>query len=157
MGRKPFDYSRYSQQKLAAARLMADPDDKSTNKQIAETSGITERQLYRWKEDPEFVELVNHLAKQHMDAFMSTVYRQLQKKVNEGSVKAIELAMKRMGDLIDRKEITAEVSVEQTTLEGATVEDLDKRIAAQEAKLLDTVEVAPDTFEVVSDGLDDVE
>jgi hypothetical protein len=92
-----------------------------------------------------------------MDAFMSTVYRQLQKKVNEGSVKAIELAMKRMGDLIDRKEITAEVSVEQTTLEGATVEDLDKRIAAQEAKLLDTVEVAPDTFEVVSDGLDDVE
>jgi predicted transcriptional regulator len=124
MAKEKFDYSRYTTQQLACARLMADPDAGLTNKEIAEQVGVTDRTIYRWKEDEEFVELVNYLADRYMDSFLSEVYGQLQKAVKKGSVKAIELALKRSGKLIERREVTSDVNVEVVGIESKTTEQI---------------------------------
>lgn len=131
---KEIDYSKYSVEKLEAARLMTNPELKMTNKEIADSVGISERTFYRWKEDREFLDLVNDLSEKYMDAFIPQIYRQLMKSVNSGSVKGIELALKRAGKLIDRKEVSSDSKVELIGIEGKSNDQLLAEIAELERK-----------------------
>jgi predicted nucleic acid-binding protein len=135
--------------------MLVDPEVSYLNKDIAEAVGISERQFYRWKEDSEFTELVNHLNEQLMDTFATDVYKALREKVKKGDVRAIELAMKRMGVLIDRKEIQSDVHVEVEAIAGKSNDQLLAEIADKEGKLLlvDMVETSP--REYVVDTADD--
>lgn len=135
MADKKIDYSQYSQEQLAVARMLANPDVRMTNKEIATAVGITERTLYRYKENREFIDLVNDLADKYMDIYLSDVYRQLQKAVGRGSVKAIELALKRSGKLIDKREVSSDISVKVTPLEGKDNAELLAEIKELERKL----------------------
>lgn len=133
---KDIDYSKYSQQQLSAARLMADPDCRMTNKEIAESVGVSDRTIYRWKEDREFLDLQNDLTDKYMDAFLSEVYRQLQKAVRQGSVKAIELALKRAGRLIEKREVTSDTTLEVVGIESKSNEQIQHEIEEMERKQL---------------------
>lgn len=133
---KEIDYSKYEQRQLAAARLMADPDCKLTNKQIADEVGISERQLYRWKENRDFLDLVNDLAEKYMDAFLGEVYREMKRSIKNGSVKAMELYMKSRGKLIDRKEVQSDVTVDVVGFDGKSNDDILKEIEEMERKQL---------------------
>lgn len=135
MGKK-IDYYTYSSEKLHAARMMTDPEVRMTNKEIADAVGVSERTLYRWKEDQDFLDLVNDLSEKYMDAFLGETYRQLQKAIRNGSVKAIELALKRSGKLIERREVSSDVNLEVIGIEGKTNEQLRKEILEMERMAL---------------------
>jgi hypothetical protein len=139
-----FDFSRYSQQQLDAARLMADPDEQLYTKDIAERVGVCERTIYRWKIDEDFIELRNYLAERYMDSFLSDVYKQLQKSVNRGSVKAMELALKRAGKLIERREVTSEVNVDVRGIETKSNEELLADLAELERRTRITIDMETD-------------
>src|ERR1700730_2419389 len=106
------------------------------HKEIAEASGISERQIYRWKEDKEFLDLINDLAEKYMDAFLGEVYREMKKSIKSGSVKAMELYMKSRGKLIERKEIQGQLEMEVTAVDGKSNEQLLKEIEEMEKQLL---------------------
>lgn len=155
MARKKPDYTKYTPQQLEAAELLADLESKPTNREVADAVGISERQLYRWLADEDFIALVTYRAEISMDLFGVDVYRALLKRVRAGDVKALELALKRMGVLKEVREISSDVRVDVTAIAGRSQEELLAEIAAKEAILLggdtlNTAETSPNTFEVVT-------
>lgn len=70
-----------------------------------------------------------------LDAYLSDVYRQLQKSVSRGSVKAIELALKRSGKLIDKREVSSDISIEVTAIDSKSNAQLENEIKELERKL----------------------
>lgn len=132
------DYSKYKKEQIEAARMFAmrETGEKITIEEIAKKVGVTERTIYRWKEDPEFIELCNHLSDMVMDQFLSELYGHLRKQVRSGSVRAMELALKRMGKLIDRREVSSDVNVKVKGIEDKSIEELEAEAKAMEAELL---------------------
>lgn len=128
------DLSKYDPRWIKAAELLANKDTNGyTVAKIAEEVGISERQLYRWQTDPEFIELLDEFAERSMAAFTPELYAQLRKAVRSGSTRALELALKNRGKLIDRKEIAGSVdmNVKQSLTEQellAEIEELRKRV-----------------------------
>lgn len=151
MAKKEIDYSSFTSQQLGAARLLADPDNKLTNKEVSEAVGISERQLYRWKENREFLDLINDLAEKYMDAFLGEVYREMKRSIKAGSVKAMELYMKSRGKLIERREVQSDVNIEVTAIDGKSNEQILKEIEEMEKRLLgntrDIIDITPETIE----------
>jgi AcrR family transcriptional regulator len=139
MPKNVIDYSSFKRDQLEAARLMSDPDERLTNAEIAERVGVSERTIYRWKEDADFIALLNDLADKHMDSFLAEAYRQLQTSARRGSVKALELILKRQGKLIERREVVGEIT-HTAALDGKTNDQLADEIAALEAQLLELKE-----------------
>lgn len=85
---------------------------------VAREVGVSERTVYRWKQDPEFIAFQNELAEKIMDDFISEAYwrvRSLARNGNEKTqLKALELALKNRGKLRDVEEKTVEVRDERT-------------------------------------------
>lgn len=131
---KNIEYSKFSSEQLAAARLITDPEVRLTNAQIAEEVGISERTLYRWREKEEYADLLESLSDRIMKTFISDVDKAVMKGVKQGSVKAMELAYKRSGKLVDKKEVTSDVDLQVTGLDGKTNEDLMRELADLEKK-----------------------
>jgi AcrR family transcriptional regulator len=131
---KNVDYSKFSSEQLAAARLITDPDVKMTYGQIAEEVGVSERTLYRWREKEDFVSLVEELSDRIMKTFISEVDKAVMKSVKNGSVKAMELAYKRSGKLVDKKEVTSDVDVTVNAVGDKTNEELMAELAEMEKK-----------------------
>lgn len=126
---------KYSDQEIMAAQLIANKDTNGfTNVQIASEAGIDPRTLYRWLNSEDFIELLNHFAELSMEGFTSELYSQLKKAVRQGSTRAMELALKNRGKLIDKKEVTGNVDI--TAINGnlseevllQEIEDLKKKI-----------------------------
>jgi AcrR family transcriptional regulator len=150
MANKEIDYSKFSPEQLTAARLLADPDTRLTVKEIAKQSGVSDRTIYRWKEDREFIALVNDLADRYMDSFLSEVYRQLQKGVKRGNTRAIEMALKRQQKLVEVRKVEGEVQ-HTVAIEGKTndqllaeIEELERR---QRIEMGEVIEVTPEKNE----------
>lgn len=133
---KDIDYSKYSNEQLEAARLFANPESRLTNKGVADHVGVSERTIYRWREDREFLDLINDLADKYIDAELGTIYRMLMQQVKTGSVKAIEIALKRAGKLKEIREVSQDIQLEVQAIEGKSNEQLLKEIAEMERKAL---------------------
>lgn len=134
--RKEIDYRYFSKPQIKAARLMATSEEKMTNEQIAQAVGVDKRTLYRWKNDKKWMEMYNELCEQEMDEFLGEAYKYLKKSIRSGSIKGMELYLKRSGKLIDRKEVTKDMTLEVTTIEGKTNDQLRKEALEMEKKLL---------------------
>ena len=107
----------YTPEKILAAQLISNKDENSmTDSQISSECGCDLRTLYRWKNTPEFIELLLHFSELSMEAFTSELYGQLKRAVRQGSTRAMELVLKNRGKLIDKKEVSGNLnlSVEQT-------------------------------------------
>lgn len=137
---KKINYAEFKPEQIEAARLLAtrevDTDQKLTYDEIAKKVGVNRRTLLRWREDEKFIALVEDIADKYMAMFLTEVYGHLRKQVRRGSVKAIELALKRAGKLIDRKEVSSDMKVEVKGLEGKTNEELKAETEALEKELL---------------------
>lgn len=120
-----FDLSKFSQEKLTAARMMTDPVKKYTNKEIAKAVGVTDRTIYRWKEDPEFNELLVFLTLQYLRADLADTVRAMKKAIKKGKVNAMQLHFQAAGLLVDRRETVQDVNVTHThNIETKSTEEL---------------------------------
>lgn len=131
---KKSDLSKFTAEQLAAARLLTDPGSKMTYQEIAAEVGCSERTLYRWREKEEFADLVEELSDRIMKTFVNEVDRAVMKSVKQGSVKAMELAYKRSGKLVDKKEVTSDVELQVTGIEGKSNDELMAELKELEKK-----------------------
>ncbi|MBC9785952.1 helix-turn-helix domain-containing protein, partial [Heliobacterium chlorum] len=107
-------YALNGSQRLAAEILASNDVHKMTLAQIAEEAGISERTLYRWKQDPDFIAYQNEVAELAMKDFLAEAYNSL-KSIARGSqseknkLKAIELVMKNQGRLTEVQKVEAKI------------------------------------------------
>lgn len=107
----------YSPEKIVAAQLLATKDENGlTDALIAQECQIDLRTLYRWKNSPEFVDLLLYYSELSMETFVPELYSQLKRAVRQGSTRAMELVLKNRGKLIDKKEVSGNLglTVDQT-------------------------------------------
>lgn len=107
-----FDESRLREGQRLAAQLLVEyeftsKDERKTKDEIAEEVGISRMQLHRWDtSDDNFISYKNYLAARITDSQLSLVYSKLLDGIKNGSMKGIELYLKRIGDLNDKSEVT---------------------------------------------------
>jgi hypothetical protein len=108
-----------------------------TIEDIAVQVGISERQMYRWKRDPVFIEYMNMLADDFLSGYRSGVYKQMLKLIfaSQPSVKAMDLYLKRFGLLTDRTVTeTADNEADQSDEKiAADIEALERELADDES------------------------
>lgn len=152
MANRKIDYTRFTDAQLEAARVLANPEEKMTNAALAKQVGVSERTIYRWREDQDFIDLLNDLTDKYMDSHLPELYRSLLKGVRNGSAKMTELGLKRAKKLVDVKEVAGEVNINVMAIEGMSNNDLRKQIEELERKLsLQRPDVIDITAEVVGD------
>jgi len=107
----------YTPSKILAAQLLANKaENDMTDAQIAQECQVDTRSIYRWKNDPLFIDLLLYYGELSMESFTVELYGQLKKAVRQGSTRAMELVLKNRGKLIDKKEVSGNLglSIDQT-------------------------------------------
>lgn len=80
---------------------------RKTKQQIADEIGISRKCLHDWNtRDQNFIAYKNSIAADFTDSNTAFVYSKLLESIGRGSVRGIELFMKRIGDLADQQELT---------------------------------------------------
>ncbi len=95
---------QFTPEQLKAIEMMATPGEKMTIVRISQEVGVSERTIYRWKQQPEFIAAVNNLAYELLRGKLPEVYDALIEKAVEGNTKAIELMLKYAGNYIEKTE-----------------------------------------------------
>jgi AcrR family transcriptional regulator len=114
-------------QRRAAEILAGNDYHNMTLAQIDEHVGVSERTLYRWKQDKDFIRYQNELADQLMEDFLAEAYNTLKGMVRKGRsdhsrIKALELVLKNRGKLTDVHH--TEAKVEDTRSNEAIEEEI---------------------------------
>lgn len=106
---------------------------RKTKQEIADELGITRQGLHKWDtQDQNFIAYKNSLAADFTDSNTAFVYSKLIDSIGRGSVRGIELFMKRIGDLADQQELTIKQEGAMTFEERR--EDLMKRLQEEATK-----------------------
>lgn len=111
-GRFPYDESKFlPKQREGAIALMeysfADTKSRKTKQQIADEIGVSRMTLSNWEHhDTNFIAYKNSLSADFFDGYLPFVYRKLIDGISNGSMRGIELFMKRAGDLNDNSSLT---------------------------------------------------
>lgn len=106
---------------------------RKTKQEIADEIGITRQGLHKWDtQDKNFIAYKNSLAADFTDSNTAFVYSKLIDSIGRGSVRGIELFMKRIGDLADQQELTIKQEGAMTFEERR--EDLMKRLQEEATK-----------------------
>lgn len=118
-----------------AAEIIATNDiHQMTNAQVAEAVGISERTLYRWKQDEAFVGYQNEVAERSMEDFLAEAYNILKAITRKGrsehvKIKALELVLKNRGKLTDVQKVEAKVEDLRSNEQiEADIEELQKEL-----------------------------
>lgn len=107
-----YDETKFKPKQREAAIEMieyefAPKGERKTLQQIADNLGITRKTLHNWNtKDANFIAYKNHLAGQMADTNLAFVYKKLMDSVGNGSVRAMEVFLKRIGDLDTSSELT---------------------------------------------------
>lgn len=108
----PFDEAKFLPGQREAAMALVEYEftaqkDRRNKGEIAEDVGTTRMTLYRWEtRDQNFINFKNYIASDFVNSHLPFVYSKLIDGINNGSMKGIELFLKRMGDLDNRSEVT---------------------------------------------------
>lgn len=70
--------------------MVANPEI-TTNKEVYETLDISEATFYRWKNEQEFIDMVNNKIDKYTDQALPDVWDALIKQAKEGNTNAIKL------------------------------------------------------------------
>ncbi|MED4840414.1 phBC6A51 family helix-turn-helix protein [Weizmannia sp. CD-2023] len=103
---------------IDCAKILAANDiHQLTMKEIADMLGVSERTIYRWKQDPAFIAYQNEQADQLMEDFIAEAYVELRKIVRssqseKSKLKAIEMVLSNRGKLKQTQEVTHKVEHE---------------------------------------------
>lgn len=76
--------------KEKAAEMCANPEY-STDREIIKSLPVSERTFYRWKNDQEFIDMVNRKVDKYTDRELPEVWDALLKQAKKGNTKAIKL------------------------------------------------------------------
>lgn len=107
-----FDENKFRPKQREAALALVEYEftpkgQRKTMEEIATELGITRKTIHSWNtKDPNFIAYKNYLASDFMDSSLAFVYKKLLESIDRGSVRGMELYLKRIGDLADQSEIT---------------------------------------------------
>jgi len=126
---------RPKQREAALALVEKEFTDKSyrkSNEQIANELGITRMTLHNWNtKDTNFIRYKRYLSDDFMDSQVAFVYSKLLDSIDKGSVRGMELFMKRMGDLANKQEISFNTQGEDQSFEDRRKELMERLEDAQ--------------------------
>lgn len=106
---------------------------RKSKQEIADELGITRKTLHNWDtKDSNFIAYKNHLAAQYTDSQLAFVYQKLIESIGRNSVRAMELYMKRIGDLDTKTEVTVKQDGEDKTHEERKAAILERLRQQQE-------------------------
>jgi DNA-binding transcriptional MerR regulator len=123
---------------LLLTQQIVDPNaPRLTYGEIAKQCGISERQLHRWRTaDKEFAEARKELVDAYADELVADAFSALKWQLrNKRNVKAAEVLLKSRGMLVDRKEVTGELTQNINDLSAADNERLAEELEALKRKL----------------------
>jgi transposase-like protein len=119
-------------QKKVCLELVQSDITGKTIAQIAEEHGVTERTIYRWKNDPEFAMELEKQADINLKSFYYEANAKLKNLIRNGHSEqailgAIKLVMQSQGKLRDVQEIEANVKqdIKSNGLDKDTLKDLE--------------------------------
>jgi hypothetical protein len=107
-----YDESKFLPKQREAAIALVEYEftpkrERKTKEEIAEQIGIARKTLHNWDtKDSNFIAYKNYLASEFMDSHLALVYRKLIDSIERGSVRGIEVYLKRIGDLDTHTEVT---------------------------------------------------
>lgn len=107
-----YDESKFLPKQREAAIALVEYEftpkkERKTKEQIAADLGVCRKTLHNWDtKDANFIAYKNYLASDFMDSHLAFVYKKLIDGIERGSMKGIELYLKRIGDLDERNELT---------------------------------------------------
>lgn len=128
----------FDERQLRAIELLSLPDKGGfTMEEIAAKVGVSQRQLHRWRQKPEFQDAIVNKALENIRGELPAVFSANLKAAKKGNVKQIELIYKLLGMLIDRQEVEQTV---QNKRDNASIEKDIQRLSA----LLDVEEAEED-------------
>lgn len=132
-----FDETKFKPKQREAALALVekeftDKGHRKSNQQIADELGITRMTLYNWNnKDRNFIRYKRYLSDDFMDSQVAFVYSKLLDSIDKGSVRGIELFMKRMGDLANKQEISFSTQGENQSFEDRRKELMERLEDAQ--------------------------
>ena len=94
-------------EKIKAAEMCANPDYE-TNKQIIDELSVSKTTFYRWKNEQDFINLVNSKIDKYTDRELPGVWEALIEEAHDGNTQAIKLYFEMKDKYRDRKEITGQ-------------------------------------------------
>lgn len=121
-----------TQKKVVLELVQADITGK-TILEIAEEHGVTERTIYRWKNDVEFAQELETQADINLKSFYYEANTKLKNLIRNGHSEqailgAIKLVMQSQGKLRDVQEIDAKVNNEDKVVSSDMLADIKKRL-----------------------------
>lgn len=126
--RYKYDESKFKPGQREAAIALVEYEftpkgERKTKQQIADEIGISRMQLYNWDtKDENFIAYKNHIASNFVDSHLAFVHKKLIDAIDQGSVRAIDLFYKRMGELTDQQEITIKDGKDDASFEERKAE-----------------------------------
>lgn len=129
------DMTQFSEKQLIAIGLLSQPNKAGFSfEEIAEQSGISVRQLHRWRKQPEFKQAIVEQSLENVKEVLPNVLKAHQKQAERGNVKAIELFYKLFGLLVERQEIEQTVSNKDMDNEALSKELAELKSLIDEAR-----------------------
>lgn len=107
-----YDESKFLPKQREAAIALVEYEftpkgQRKTKEAIAEELGVSRKTLHNWDtKDSNFINYKNYLASEFMDSHLALVYKKLIDSIERGSVRGIEVYLKRIGDLDTHTEVT---------------------------------------------------
>ncbi|SFP98954.1 phBC6A51 family helix-turn-helix protein [Salibacterium halotolerans] len=137
---------KLSSQQRHAAHLLVDKEltgNGRTIKDIADEVGVSDRMVYHWKKEETFILYKNAINEQQIaevvgeiDGLLINHIREMGSKNGSFSVKAMELAYKRLGMLTNKSEI--EMRTDETAKQAHSNEQIQAEIAELDDMLAET-------------------
>jgi transcriptional regulator with XRE-family HTH domain len=129
-GPKP-DLSKLTPQQTEAATLLADPNNKMTQREIAKQVGVHYNTIGAWKKKEEFRDLIEYYRDMYLNDLYGLAIKALENQLKRNSTRAVELFFRTQGKLRDR------VEMEQTVEDRRDNESLEERIEELKRRLGD--------------------
>lgn len=129
------DLKQFTEKQITAIGILAMPNRGGLSfEEVADKAGISERQLHRWRKKPEFKQAVIDQSLANVKEVIPNVLSAHTKQAESGNVKAIELFYKLFGLLVDKQEITQDVTTRDKGNEDLTAELDDIRNLIEDIK-----------------------
>ena len=93
---------KLTREQLRAVEILANPENTMTYEEICKELDIANSTLWRWRQNPIFIEAVNSLAYEMLKSELPAVYASLLKQAKKGNPKCLELTLKYAGGYIEK-------------------------------------------------------
>ena len=96
---------RWTARQRRYMEILADPEERRTQEEIAEELGVKRQTLWNWRQLEGFQKEIRRLVRDHTDQALARVWGSLLRQSKRGDVPAMRLYFQLRGELIDRREV----------------------------------------------------